>query len=72
MSYDLAHLLSLEPIEKLRIITALEESMTSSADVILSDAERDEIHRRFAEHQLHPERALGWNDAMKMLDADHD
>ena len=70
MNYDLAHLLSWDPVEKLRLISALEESLTSSAVADLGEAERDELRRRYEAFCRHPEQARGWSDAMQILEAE--
>lgn len=67
MSIDLAQLLNLDPIEKLKIIVALEESMASADPIALTPEQQDEIRRRKAEMLADPESALDWDEVERQL-----
>lgn len=71
MSVDLSELLNLDPVEKLRIIAALEESLANQGPLQLSPEQRDEIRRRKRELDANPESAISWEVLEQYLDSDH-
>ena len=72
MSIDLTQLLSLDPIEKLRIIAALEDSLAPTGPITLTAEQIEELRRRKREHELNPESAIGWETLERYLDAEDD
>lgn len=71
MSYDLTELLNLQTTEKLRLIGALWDSIDSSATepYQLTPQQQDEIRRRKAEMDAHPESCLEWSEIERYLDS---
>ena len=69
MTYNLAELLHLQPLEKLRIISALEDSLLETGG--LSDEQKELVRRRHEAHRLDPNRALNWDQFESAINADH-
>jgi putative addiction module component (TIGR02574 family) len=53
--------------ERLALIEELWESI-SGAEVPLTDAQRDELDRRLAEHEANPDDVVPWEDVKSSLD----
>lgn len=68
MSIDLSQLLSLDPVEKLKIIVALEDSLATGGPIALTPEQQDEIRRRKAEMLANPDSALDWDEVQRRLD----
>ena len=70
MNVDLPQLLKLDPIEKLRIIMALEDSLTPREPVKFTAEQIEELRRRKREHELNPESAIGCEALDRYLETD--
>jgi putative addiction module component (TIGR02574 family) len=53
--------------ERLALIEQLWESI-SGAEVPLTDAQREELDRRLAEHEANPDDVVPWEDVKSSLD----
>ena len=66
---DLRELLKLPVAERLQLIDDLWDSIETdlAGGMPLSDAQREELDRRFAEHKADPTSAQGWSDVRAEL-----
>ncbi len=66
----LSDLLRLPPDDRVQIAIALWESLTDAqrdAAFELTDAQRDELDRRWAEHVRNPGSAIPWSEVQRKL-----
>ena len=65
-----SHLLRLSVAERLEIIEELWNSIAAQPEELsITDAQRDEIDRRIAEHDRDPSSAVPWAEVRKRLRA---
>lgn len=69
-SGPLAELLKLPPKDRAELAMALWESLSEverASELALTDAQRTELDRRWAEHMQNPESAVPWPDVRSKL-----
>jgi putative addiction module component (TIGR02574 family) len=63
MKVDLDEVLRLPVAERLRLVEALWDSIAADSSALsLTDAQRDELDRRLAEHEANPDDVISWED----------
>ena len=63
MKVDLDEVLRLPVAERLRLVEAIWESITTEpAGMPLTDAQRAELDRRLAEHEANPDDVVSWEE----------
>lgn len=63
----LQELLKLTPAERLELIDELWDSIPPTEHDSLTDAQKEEIDRRMAEHERDPSRAVPWDEVRSWL-----
>ncbi len=69
-SSPLSQLLKLPPGDRAELAMALWESLTDTereGELVLTDEQRTELDRRWAEHLEHPESAIPWSEVRRKL-----
>jgi putative addiction module component (TIGR02574 family) len=68
MSTDFAPLFALSVSERLRLVEELWDSIACTPEAVpVPEWQKQELDRRKAEHERHPESAITWEEALRRL-----
>jgi putative addiction module component (TIGR02574 family) len=68
MGHDLAYLFELSSAEKLQLVEDLWDDLSATPDAIpVHDWQKDELDRRKADLEAHPEIALTWEEIQRRV-----
>ena len=66
---NIQELLRLSVSQRIQIVEAIWDSITASPELLpMTDAQRQELDRRLADHQEHPEDTRSWEEFRDTLD----
>ncbi len=63
----LSQLTTLPVADRLRLVESLWDSIEADTPVSLSTEQREELERRLAAHEAHPEDLLSWEQVVEKL-----
>ncbi len=67
LNETLSQLTSLPVADRLRLVESLWDSIEADTPVSLSTERREELERRLAAHEAHPEDSLSWEQVVEKL-----